>query len=1130
MGLYRDENGQVFEMDDGAAARLGLEPATIQEQGGAARAAAGEMAADERGAIGTLNAALTGAASTLTAGGTDVLLSEMLTGNERDRLNTDIEDHEIARLGGEIGGAVLGGFAAPSSLAGKLPGSYLSTLSGQAAERALVEGGKKNLGKAIATMGAEGAAQNAGQYIGRAALADKDTSIEGLAGAMGDGFVFGSGGGAAALGISKGAMSAKKLFSKLMDGGTDGVRGAQTAFQNQLDNVLSADAETAIAAQKKLEDIRLAKRAAQIEKAANDASVKDELALAANAEKWQPPITLPDSPLLAKPPADVPVVATGPDGTRVIPRGTVADDVAGVADDVADEASGLEGLIAAQRRAGQATEVVSPTTKVLPRGAAVADETTDLERALQEMAASKNPLAAAVDEPSGLEGLIAAQKRAGQATDVVTSDATAVAKRPAKAAASADSTAVAKPKAAEMPFHDEVTSFANNAKAGVFGDEKVFISQVFEDMKKAGRFDGTLDDFKKALDRERMAGNLPLARADYVGAMDPKMVAASSMLDDQAHFVMRGKVKTPVPSAKAIHENHNVLGKQIAQEETELEAALAEFEGAKNRLLDDLADDFAEKESAVDRMLAMDDRFAPKKPEVMTSVGRKKAVEEIQEKLETVHAQIDEATDDLTAASLAGEADDLEEQLLRMGSGNEFVDDVARKTKSFAEYEKAQKRLVEATGDLAHPGSVEAVQASAAAEKEAESALFDRMTRAAEDAEMHGPPERWGPARMKPQDRVKYARARKAEADASFANLKTQELQAETAFDAVKGNLPKETKGAAPAVAGKVGGKGGKVADGLGLYELADLPGMPKPSDLPVVGPILGAWLKYRGIKAAMGKFAGKIPATADARAAALAARTKERVAKAIDRGFAGIAKGAKAARKVAPLTPLITKRIFDDGQPDADAKAPIGEHVAVRLRELSAYLARPGALERDVRKQMRDVSDPALIAGMEKFRRNALQWVLDQSPALPMQHPLAKNKTTLSPGEATAFARRWQAVHDPASIFEAIAHEQDMLTLESAQTLRKVYPSLFALGQQYMLKRAQELQNPVPYAARVKMSLLYDVPLDSTLEPDNFKILQSVYQKPAPAMPAAAPGAPPTPGIAAPTNLTAIYGDRPMR
>jgi len=110
--------------------------------------------------------------------------------------------------------------------------------------------------------------------------------------------------------------------------------------------------------------------------------------------------------------------------------------------------------------------------------------------------------------------------------------------RGAEAAEPAEPAAITAPRA----FAAEVKIAARSARDGLFGDRKVFISSVWDDLRRKPSWSSlTLDEFKDRLVRAHRAGDLVLARADLVSAMNPELVAASETLADGAsfHFIVR---------------------------------------------------------------------------------------------------------------------------------------------------------------------------------------------------------------------------------------------------------------------------------------------------------------------------------------------------------------------------------------------------------------------------------------------------------------------------------------------------------------------------------------------------------------------------------------------------------------
>ncbi len=89
----------------------------------------------------------------------------------------------------------------------------------------------------------------------------------------------------------------------------------------------------------------------------------------------------------------------------------------------------------------------------------------------------------------------------------------------------------------------EVKRLAASTTHGVFGDRKIFISSLWDELRRDRHWASlALADFKTGLVAAQRAGMLELARADLVAAMDPELVAASEIRDGGAsfHFMLRG--------------------------------------------------------------------------------------------------------------------------------------------------------------------------------------------------------------------------------------------------------------------------------------------------------------------------------------------------------------------------------------------------------------------------------------------------------------------------------------------------------------------------------------------------------------------------------------------------------------
>ena len=94
-------------------------------------------------------------------------------------------------------------------------------------------------------------------------------------------------------------------------------------------------------------------------------------------------------------------------------------------------------------------------------------------------------------------------------------------------------------------FASDALRAAGSVRDGRIGDRKVFVAAVWDQLRRDPRWSAlALADFKARLVAAHRAGELVLARADFVAAMDPELVAASEIAIDGAtfHFLIQEPV------------------------------------------------------------------------------------------------------------------------------------------------------------------------------------------------------------------------------------------------------------------------------------------------------------------------------------------------------------------------------------------------------------------------------------------------------------------------------------------------------------------------------------------------------------------------------------------------------------
>ena len=578
----------------------------------------------------------------------------------------------------------------------------------------------------------------------------------------------------------------------------------------------------------------------------------------------------------------------------------------------------------------------------------------------------------------------------------------------------------------------------------------------------------------------------------------------TSMADD----VSRATPDAPTPRATPTPDvpDAPIISAELTARKEVLQEAIPDFEKMLERQL-------AATKQGLDDGLSLKDLNA-KRADSANDMFNKQ--------LEDAQFRVRDAGDDLERQAALDDLADLEKRTL---TPDNHVDSIVKKAEELTGYEKASAKLTEAVGDGAHPLSKENAAAFRAAEDQALDQASRRTTRAIDDAET------FGPAKMSSKERVGYAKERYAEADIAHAQVKTQKLEAKQAVKQAQADDAARRDAAGvvslkgqPSTGNKTGFLGaaenlGSAAEVLNMVGV----GVPSAADIPVIGPLLSTYLKFKAVGKALG---GRVPATGEAKAAAFAAQTKDRIARSVDRMLGLVERTAPKLKQPAGIVgAALSRRIYDDGEADAKENASLQEKAAVRVRELAAYVSTPGAIEKDVRRELRDVSDPDLIEAVERHRRAAYEYLLKNAPKAPPNDPLSKKQWQPSAATSVSLGRRIAVVNDPEAALEAVNHLQ--VTLDHAETLKNVYPKLFQAAQERLMNRAAEIKSSLPYRTQVQASLLFDIPLASSLQPDNMAILQSSYQAspaPAPGMQGPQPAQPPVPSIAGGGNLTPLY------
>lgn len=415
------------------------------------------------------------------------------------------------------------------------------------------------------------------------------------------------------------------------------------------------------------------------------------------------------------------------------------------------------------------------------------------------------------------------------------------------------------------------------------------------------------------------------------------------------------------------------------------------------------------------------------------------------------------AVDDQVAEALASKVDDID-------------DDIQQSASALGRHEAAEAEIVEALGPRAAPQAQARATAFREAQRKADNAAIDATAEATAHAE-------------------------------------------QAAETIALGGLPPKARAS--------GGLGKAAADLGSALEMAKILGipLPDPSAIPVVGPLLSLYLKARVLGKTFGRFGGKIAETAESTIATKAAQTKQRINTAVDKMLEVGGKVTRAAAgKAGGPAAALGHVLFDDSEPkarrssytaDVAPKGSIAETFLARSDEVNRAM-QPGAIARAVKDRVK-TSDPEIVSAIVAAQERKLQF-LDSKMPKPNEPTVPTGPRmpwVPSKAEISQWGRYVQAAEDPVSVIEAAANGGH-LSIEGVETLRTVYPRLYQEAQQRILVKAQDQKEPLPYARRVQLSVMFEMPFDDSQTAESAQFLQASYQpQPPPQAPTPMQGAP---------------------
>ena len=183
---------------------------------------------------------------------------------------------------------------------------------------------------------------------------------------------------------------------------------------------------------------------------------------------------------------------------------------------------------------------------------------------------------------------------------------------------------------------------------------------------------------------------------------------------------------------------------------------------------------------------------------------------------------------------------------------------------------------------------------------------------------------------------------------------------------------------------------------------------------------------------------------------------------------------------------------------PITGAPIPKGEDsTRFVLREIASIGSNPDALRRQLADRLAPVIeiDPRLADNIIESTVRRFEFLAaESSPQTAEDFNLRADKRGLSSQVKNRLARMIRAMEDPASIVDDL--NSGRLHRQAVDTVRQLYPATFERIQQELFNQIEANPTQLNYQARIQLNLLFDIPIEPTLQPQFVQAVQTMYQQ----------------------------------
>lgn len=313
---------------------------------------------------------------------------------------------------------------------------------------------------------------------------------------------------------------------------------------------------------------------------------------------------------------------------------------------------------------------------------------------------------------------------------------------------------------------------------------------------------------------------------------------------------------------------------------------------------------------------------------------------------------------------------------------------------------------------------------------------------------------------------------------------------------------PEPVKPAPTAPAAAAPRQGADPTSALGVMDLAAAAsGLPNLNDIPVIGPLLGTWLKYRALAGALRHVGMRVggPVASLARQSAQIQNAARKAAVAL---ATGVEKGAApAARASASMTASLSEPLWDPLEESEAPAAPLFRGQKPNSPNLQRLF------EQRQEEILRATEDPeaakALVADaipappqMARAVADAwyrgIEWLAGQMPTDPRAPGLSQAPYQYPVPDLQRFSEAVRVVRQPVTVLQAMA--SGAVSPVAAEGLKVVWPRLFQEVQGEIVEQLAKSKRTIPPARKSLLASLFELPLDGTTSPEYTAARQEEY------------------------------------